>query len=306
MPHAFQTQRDDPLNVYLAAVLAREAYDDLATFGDRLPKYNTTLKPVGAFEQRPGFHLNGLLDTQGVVAADDDTVVIAFRGTEMQKWADALTDLSALLVPGYGGRVHQGFKQAFEGITDEMEPLLKDHAHKKFYLTGHSLGGALATLAAVKLHPKHKVEAVYTFGQPAVGDQAFADAYPHPERHFRFINNLNKVYDPVPLVPLQEKIASLSWFSCLSDKAKQLPEILQSTYAHVKRPRYITEIGKDYGDEGPGLIEVLKHSNMALLSLIVSFKLTREELKAWLKGLGGNHAMAEYLACAKQAAKIPD
>src|SRR5689334_14383704 len=132
MAHTFQPKLDDPLNVYLAALLASESYGDLATFGNRLSNLGTSLARVGEFEEKATFAPVRTFDTQGVVAADDDSVVLAFRGTEPTQWADDLTDATAVLVTatGYPGKVHWGFKDAYEGVAAKIETLLTPHKGK--------------------------------------------------------------------------------------------------------------------------------------------------------------------------------
>jgi hypothetical protein len=72
----------------------------------------------------------------------------------------------------------------------------------QFWVTGHSLGGALAALAATSLeYQGFKVAGLYTFGQPRVGDWAFTrQVNAHMgDRMFRYVNN----NDIVPLIPPQ-------------------------------------------------------------------------------------------------------
>jgi hypothetical protein len=74
---------------------------------------------------------------------------------------------------------NRGRSLAFDDITHEVALLMKDHPNAKLFITGHSLGGALATLYPVMLFFTQQVEmtskigAVYTFGQPRVGDPEF-------------------------------------------------------------------------------------------------------------------------------------
>lgn len=94
--------------------------------------------------------------------------VLVFRGTQrgISNW---LLNLSGVLStwPG-GGRVHRGFKKIFLQSWQEIQAKL-DEQPRPLYYTGHSLGGALAVLAASLKRP----EAVYTFGSPKVGDGVF-------------------------------------------------------------------------------------------------------------------------------------
>lgn len=94
-------------------------------------------------------------DTQGFIAADDNAVIVAFRGTEPTQPADIVTDLKFAKVADadYGrGEIHEGFKAALDSIWDELLGKLTEYGNKKqpVWFTGHSLGGALAVLAAAR------------------------------------------------------------------------------------------------------------------------------------------------------------
>lgn len=96
--------------------------------------------------------------------------IVAFRGTSQVR--DWLTNLNIGLVSwSAGGRVHKGFKNAFEGVSKQINEFLTT-VERPVFFTGHSLGGALAILAASRF--AEKAAAVYTFGSPRVGDQQFA------------------------------------------------------------------------------------------------------------------------------------
>lgn len=98
--------------------------------------------------------------------------VLAFRGTE-QTTKDICTDANVGCLPLDNTTIgiHQGFKEAIDSVWGEINPELEQLTCPVFY-TGHSLGAALATLAAHFRTPT----AVYTFGSPRVGNQAFVDA----------------------------------------------------------------------------------------------------------------------------------
>ncbi len=125
------------------------------------------------------FHFVDTGGTQVFLAANDDCVVICFRGTEVREIEDWITDTRMELVAGpMGGMVHGGFYDALSKVWHVVDALLRrldPQGRKAVFLTGHSLGAALATLAAARWHDigRH-VNAVYTFGQPRTGDHAFA------------------------------------------------------------------------------------------------------------------------------------
>ena len=141
--------------------------------------------------------------TAGFVAASSDIIVVVFRGTEDD--LDWQTNLRIEFVELQGGtKVHTGFFQAYfpiqKALFEAVEKLIKDK-ERPVYLTGHSLGGALAAMATAELanHEQPKVRdaiaACYTFGAPRIGDGSF-DMYVKPPL-YRVLNG----YDPVPFVP---------------------------------------------------------------------------------------------------------
>lgn len=97
--------------------------------------------------------------------------VLSFRGTE-QKIQDFLHDADTRPVPAFGGSmlVHRGFKRALNSVWTGIAAALDKLECPVFY-TGHSLGAALATLAAARRAP----QAVYAYGSPRVGDARFVE-----------------------------------------------------------------------------------------------------------------------------------
>jgi hypothetical protein len=94
---------------------------------------------------------------------------LVFRGTERDP-RDVASDLETLStrIAGTDVCIHEGFKEGLEAVWPTVARELERLACPVFY-AGHSLGAALATLAASHRPPK----AVYTFGSPRVGNEAF-------------------------------------------------------------------------------------------------------------------------------------
>ena len=134
----------------------------------------TSFLASAGFTQRQ-FFLSQKTNTQAMLAefgGASPFAVLAFRGTE-QTLRDLITDLKTGMPP-FGKTeiaVHKGFREALDSVWDEINDVLAQLTCPVYY-TGHSLGAALATLAAARRRPK----AVYTFGSPRVGNQAFVDA----------------------------------------------------------------------------------------------------------------------------------
>lgn len=105
-----------------------------------------------------------------VIAENAAFAALVFRGTE-QGVADFAADLADLHVKSDPDivEVHSGFKGQLDAIWSEIEVALDALTCPIFY-TGHSLGAALATLAAACRAP----QATYAFGSPLVGNSAFA------------------------------------------------------------------------------------------------------------------------------------
>lgn len=135
--------------------------------------------------------------TQCFVAFTPEAVIVSFRGTaELGDW---LANLNMLSTTRDYGTVHRGFLGAFQVVQSQLENFMAPYKGRPVVITGHSLGGALALIAAAEWHKKHYVTCVHTCGQPAVGKRNFQkfieDAY--GDSYFRFVNN----DDVVPMVP---------------------------------------------------------------------------------------------------------
>jgi hypothetical protein len=106
-----------------------------------------------------------------VRSKEKNFVVVVFRGTE-QELQDYVHDADTVLVPAFGNtaRVHRGFKRALNSVWTAIDRVLAC-MQGPVYFTGHSLGAALATLAAVRVAP----QAVYAFGSPRVGDAGLVE-----------------------------------------------------------------------------------------------------------------------------------
>lgn len=192
------------------------------------------------------------MDTaQAIMFEDTSTgnnlIVVAFRGTGLFDTNAWRTDvgISWYEFPGIG-KIHGGFLKALglqknEGwpekiqlnsnqklfayytIRENLKTRIHDNKNAKFILTGHSLGGALAILfvAILTMHGEemllHRLEGVYTFGQPRVGNKQFGDYMKEKLREFK-VKYLRYVYcnDIVPRLPYDDKTFLFKHFgACL-------------------------------------------------------------------------------------------
>jgi hypothetical protein len=167
------TDRYSTLNALWLAELSRLVYrrsGEVASHRGRTR--DDFLKLVGLSEAR--FFTDG--HSQALLVQGSTFHVLVFRGTEpLRLHEDFLTDVRLHFRDWPGGsRVHAGFGDAFDGIWKQIKPALQS-VRTPLFCTGHSLGGALATLAA-SAAPSDGISfvATYTFGSPRVGDTAFA------------------------------------------------------------------------------------------------------------------------------------
>lgn len=144
-------------------------------------------------------------DLQGYVSWTDTFTIVSFRGTEPDKWKDVLTDLKLRLVPHRGARVHAGFLASLQGAWARLCPRLEELGRtRSVWFTGHSLGAALATLAADLFEP---ARGVCTLGSPRVGDVAFATLFDarFGQRSARYVNGADIVTHVPPPLPTRYK-----------------------------------------------------------------------------------------------------
>jgi triacylglycerol lipase len=115
--------------------------------------------------------------------------VLSFRGTEVTEPSDVLADLKAgkNTETVLGGKVHSGFRSEINKLWPSIERAVANI--DAIYVTGHSLGAAMATIAANRL--RKKVQALITFGSPRVGDKRFVNSLDVP--HMRVQNNCDDV-----------------------------------------------------------------------------------------------------------------
>jgi predicted lipase len=106
-------------------------------------------------------------------------IVVAFRGTEAATPGDWEVDLrcTKTKLGGTAGRWHKGFAEALWQVQLHIESRIGfTNRTKPIYITGHSLGGALAVLHAALLRDEeHRVQEIVTFGAPRVGNRPAAE-----------------------------------------------------------------------------------------------------------------------------------
>lgn len=145
----------------------------------------------------------------GFVAVKGRNTFVVFRGTvTIPEWVRTLNvRLSAYPESGFG-KVHDGFLETYTAIRrDVMEAIMQLGRRSTLFVAGHSLGGALATLALpdISINTRFKDPKIYTFGSPRVGDRTFSESFNgmFADTSFRLANTSDVVVSlplPVPIL----------------------------------------------------------------------------------------------------------
>ncbi|MDE7260514.1 MAG: lipase family protein [Oscillospiraceae bacterium] len=171
------------------------AQDALQAFGfDKIKSYNYQLSADSSGQTAYTFAVKTVKDGDGRAVP---LVAVIIRGTgEYTEWAGNLN-------VGTGSE-HVGFAQARDELMDNLEKYLAESGvtgKTKFFVTGHSRGGAAANLTAACLTDAGMAEKkdvyAYTFAAPAVSTMAGTEGY---ENIFNLVNG----DDLVPQVPLAQ------------------------------------------------------------------------------------------------------
>jgi hypothetical protein len=194
-------------------------------------------------------------DTQAFLAqSEDGYAVLAFRGTEVSKRQDVKIDAQAMRVSVLEGRIHSGFRTAYDSVAKEIEKSVLKLNDVPLYITGHSLGAALATVATQSLEHHIKIRemiaACYTFGSPRVGDIHYDIEFKSPI--YRVVNTT----DVVTVIPL-----------------------LAMGYVHIGDIRYLGRVDGEFRRGIPFL-------QRGYLFVLTMFK--------FFGPVVGDHAIAEY------------
>lgn len=190
----------------------------------------------------------------------DKTALVAFRGTQADKFKDILGDIKFALTPWTDAtQAHSGFAERARALLPAVQAWLEREAadRRNLLLAGHSLGAAIATLAATKLQPARLI----TIGSPQVGDKAFAESLRDADC-LRIVN----CRDVVTRLPLP---VDSPW------------------YAHAGRLLYVTREG--LAQESPNAAAICKDRFYGAWSFLRDFPF------AWqLRGLS-DHAPINYI-----------
>jgi triacylglycerol lipase len=191
----------------------------------------------------------------GFAARRRECFYLIFRGTKtVKEWIRNFSiGLNAYLPPTFG-KVHDGFLHTYSSIRDDVAASLSERkGTTRLFVAGHSLGAAVATLATADIEKslELKVEAVYTFGSPRVGDDAFVRAFNKAMENKSFrVTNTSDIVTSIPLpAPIAGRIGG--YFSHVGipiDMTVQEDDLEKN---HSMKT-YLSELAKNR--EGEGII----------------------------------------------------
>lgn len=188
-------------NAYWMAVMSSEVYRKTSET-DQKPDEAAILDHLTSedpgFVSVTGFDKNS---AQSAVIEHENYLCMAFRGTN--EAADWLDNVNALTTDKLFGSFHQGFytslNDVWQPMFDRYQALYREQG-KPLFITGHSLGGAMATIAAATLlHADIPFNSTYTFGQPRAVTPETCETFNTAckSKFFRFQNN-NDIVTRVP------------------------------------------------------------------------------------------------------------
>src|ERR1700734_4568122 len=211
----------------LAIEAARLAYYRAETDPAQRTRLEDALARVGFADLVLFVDLKSGAEAFAAHRSTDGTTLLSFRGTQPDNFQDLIADLRANLVawPESAGRVHDGFAVAVRALRPQILEWIASAKPElnKLILTGHSLGAAMATLAASIWRPAWLV----TIGSPRVGDSAFVETVA-AKYSVRFVD----CCDAVTEVP---------------------PEI--GGYVHIKDYKYLTRDGEIVENPDPEFVQ---------------------------------------------------
>jgi triacylglycerol lipase len=192
-------------------------------------------------------------------------VIVSFRGTEVDDLQDVLDDARFALVRWNeaGAKVHHGFREAFERIEPHLaDALASIGSERTLWFSGHSMGGALAVLAADRFG---RANGILSIGSPRVGNAAFATAF---NARFaavtaRYVSNRDLVTRVPPRRPFgYEHVGELRQIDAngevsgvappalaLAERLKDLTRTQDALLDHMPRG-YSVDIWNDYARSG--------------------------------------------------------
>jgi hypothetical protein len=240
---------------------------------DSCPVYND----VG-FTRSPRSFTADMINA-ALVGATATEIIVAFRGTEpinladWDKFIESLKDWvndgeADFVTVGYApGSVHQGFAKSLQdlwtGVVGAVRDQLAATPALPVIVTGHSKGGALATLAAMRLQSEQVATpvGVYTYGSPRVGNTLFSNAFDSVINQWRFENN----NDLVPHLPPTAQLLDF-----LGEVDQRLAGLKARAYDHAGVLEYLDSRGALTEGDPRNSLEIFGQRMGSFFRLLIS------------------------------------
>lgn len=191
-----------------------------------------------------------------LVLSNNDYAMLVYRGTEWAKTElflkkDMAGNLDVEQIAGgvnFGGnraRIHSGLAKAIKAAHLPIVTALKKagitaNSTKPLVVTGHSLGGASATLSALGLHNKNlNVHCVYSHAGYMVGDEGFGEAYVRAKIPYHRVVNKDDLVPEFPQIAIEIAAAVLPLngesplLNALNRAIPLVPSSVKTAYCHV-------------------------------------------------------------------------
>jgi hypothetical protein len=196
--HVGMNSYQDQWAIFLAAV-CEQTY---AQFNDPNGKFVVPLNYTEVASIRAK-SISRVWERFGFMLESSQEIIIAFRGTSSKtNWiSDAIASQKTFKYIQEPCLTHRGFTDIYSSARDQIiAELNKLSTDKTLFVTGHSLGAALATLCAIDIAANTKFTSPYlfTYGSPRVGDPAFARIFPKYVKNSTRIANLFDVVTHAP------------------------------------------------------------------------------------------------------------
>jgi hypothetical protein len=203
----------------LAAEASRLAY--LRSETDSKERHRLTENLENAGFQPPQILAKTALGAYAYAAfrTRDRLALISFRGTHVDDAKDLCTNINFKLEAWITqGKVHSGFKASALALQEEVLSWLANTSYESLVLTGHSLGGSIATLMSSLTGPCKLI----TIGCPRVGNDTFASSLDHVQQ-VRLVNCCD-VVTRVPTPELGYSHSSVATYITRNGSLKENPD----------------------------------------------------------------------------------
>jgi triacylglycerol lipase len=205
-------------------------------------QYSQRATPGGAW-QPAGYQVidvlraqeNGVLVPFGFVATKGTDAFVVIRGTiSPLEWLEDATIVPVPFAPKWGNTT-RGFKGIYSQLSPTINKAIQElktaNAFTDLYVTGHSLGAALAHLAAADIYTQQGISPIsYTLAGPRTGDSDFAAAFEQYGLQTWRIFNTEDIVPTLPLSTTEVEPVSLGLYESVSELI--LKTLLQHAYTN--------------------------------------------------------------------------